>query len=386
MHDILALNKISTAGLKNLPADRYAVLNDCENPDGILVRSFKMHDFETGSNLLAVARAGAGTNNIPVKQYAEKGVVVFNTPGANANAVKELVIAGLILSSRKIIQGAAWVQAHKSEHDLAQLVEKEKSEFTGPEIFGKKLGVIGLGAIGALVANAAYALGMEVYGFDPFISVDSAWKLSVGVNKTLSIEAIFSTCDYVSIHAPLTDETKNLFSGESFSLIKPGLRLLNFSRGELIDNATLKKALDDGRIASYTTDFPTPELLTYDNVVAIPHLGASTPESEENCAAMAAAQLREYIDFGNISNSVNFPDCSRPYTGKKRICALHRNVPNVVASLSKAVADRGVNIDNMTNNSKGDYAYTMLDVDANINDGVENNLKSIEGVLRTRII
>jgi D-3-phosphoglycerate dehydrogenase len=386
MYNILTLNKISAIGLENLPGERYSILNECKNPDGILVRSFKMHEFETGPNLLAVARAGAGTNNIPVLPYAEKGVVVFNTPGANANAVKELVVAGLILSSRKIIQGASWVQTQAKEPDLAKIVEKEKTRFAGPEIFGKKLGVIGLGAIGALVANAAYSLGMEVYGFDPFISVDAAWKLSVGVNKTVSIESIFSTCDYVSIHVPLNNETKKLFSDDTFSHIKPGLRLLNFSRGELIENDLLKKATADGRIAVYATDFPNPGLLGDENVIAIPHLGASTPESEENCAAMAAVQIREYIEFGNIINSVNFPDCSRPYTGRRRICALHRNVPNVVASLSRAVAERGVNIDNMTNKSKGDYAYTMLDVDGDLNGGVENELQSIDGVLRTRII
>ncbi len=386
MKQILALNKIAECGLSQLPGDRYTISSDCANPDGIILRSFSMHEMELPESLLAVARAGAGVNNIPVDKCAEKGIVVFNTPGANANAVKELVIASLLLASRKIVDGINWTQSLAGNEGVAKLVEKGKGDFVGPEIYGKKLGVIGLGAIGVMVANAALSMGMEVMGYDPYISVDAAWKLSVGTERVSKLEQIYEACDYITIHAPLIADTKNLFNEAVFKKLKKGVRIINLARAELVDNKALVAAIEEGIVASYVTDFPTDEVLGIKNIVTIPHLGASTPESEDNCAIMAAAQLKNYLEYGNIKNSVNYPDCELPYSGKKRICITHQNIPNVISHLTAVCGNKDINIDNLINKSKGSYAYTIIDVDNPSVDGLETELMSVEGVIKVRII
>ena len=364
----------------------YNVTDVLGNPDGIMVRSAAMHDFEFGENLKAIARAGAGTNNIPVEECAEKGIVVFNTPGANANAVKELVIAGLLLSSRNIIGGEKWVSTLKGEGDaVGKLVEKGKSNFAGPEISGKKLGVIGLGAIGVMVANAAHSLGMEVLGYDPYISVDAAWGLSRKIIHVKTINEIFSECDYITLHIPLNDETKNTLNKDALDSMKDGVRILNFARGGLVDNDALKEALSSGKAAKYVTDFPSDALIGTENVICIPHLGASTPESEDNCAVMAANELKDYLENGNIKNSVNLPNCQAAREGEARICVIHKNVPAMLSKMSNILADDGINIANLTNKSKGDFAYTIIDVEK-LDDNVESAIKAIEGVIRVRII
>jgi len=386
MYKILTLNKISKNGLERLPKDSYEILSECDAPDGILLRSFNMHEMELPDTLKGVARAGAGVNNIPLDKCSEKGVVVFNTPGANANAVKELVIAGLLLSSRKIVDGINWVQSLKDEKDVAKLVEKGKSQFVGPELLGKKIGVVGLGAIGVLVANAANSLGMSVMGYDPFISVDAAWRLSRGVHKAPTLDAIIAECDFITLHVPLNDETKYMINEETIAKMKNGVRILNFSRAKLVNDDAIKAALAQGKVAVYVTDFPDEGLLGLGNVITIPHLGASTPESEDNCAQMAALQLKNYLEFGIIENSVNLPTCVMPYVGRRRICVIHRNIPNVVGPLTTAVAKRGINIDNCLNKSKGDYAYTTIDIDDGNIDQVKEDLVRIEGVISVRII
>ena len=386
MYNILTLNKIAACGTDQLPADMFTVSSDAAAPDGILLRSADMHSYDPPKSLLAVGRAGAGVNNIPVEKYADLGIVVFNSPGANANAVKELVIAALLLSSRNINAGINWVQGLAGQAGVAKLVEAGKGQFVGPEIAGKKLGVVGLGAVGVLVANACHSLGMDVYGYDPFLSVDSAWRLSRGVHKAPGVDAVVSECDYITIHIPLNKETKGMFNADMFKKVKKGARILNFSRGELADNAAVKDALQNGLISCYVTDFPNEELLGAEGVIPIPHLGASTPESEDNCAVMAAEELRDYLLYGVIRNSVNYPDCDMTYTGKKRICVHHKNIPNVVASLTALLASRGMNIDNMSNRSKGAYAYTVIDVDDEKLNGTEENLRAVEGVIRVRVI
>ncbi|MDR2649607.1 MAG: 3-phosphoglycerate dehydrogenase [Clostridiales bacterium] len=386
MYNILTLNKIADCGADQLSADMFRVSSDENAPDAILLRSADIHSYETPAGLLAVGRAGAGVNNIPVDKYAEKGIVVFNTPGANANAVKELVIAALMLSSRKIDAGINWVQSLAGQSGVAKLIEAGKGQFAGPEISGKKLGVIGLGAVGVLVANACNSLGMEVYGFDPFLSVDAAWRLSRGVHKALGVDAILAECDYITIHVPLNAETRGMINTDALAKVKSGVRILNFSRGELVDNAAIKDAVQTGIVGCYLTDFPNEELLGVDGIIPIPHLGASTPESEDNCAVMAAEEIREYLLCGAIKNSVNFPDCDLPYTDKKRLCVLHKNIPHVVARLTAEVADRGVNIDYMINRSKGVNAYTVIDVDENELIGIEDKLHRVEGVIRVRVI
>ncbi|MDR1540626.1 MAG: phosphoglycerate dehydrogenase [Clostridiales bacterium] len=385
MHNILTLNKISEVGLAKLPKEAFAVSSEEASPAAILVRSADMHGYEAPSSLLAVGRAGAGVNNIPVEKYADKGIVVFNTPGANANAVKELVVAGLLLSSRKIVEGINWVSSLAGQDEIAKKVEAGKSAFVGPEIYGKKFGVIGLGAIGVLVANACNSLGMQVYGYDPFLSVDSAWSLSRSIHKAAGADEVLSQCDYISVHVPLNAQTKKLFE-DAFCKVKKGARLLNFSRGELFSDDAVKAAVADGTLSAYVTDFPNENLLGVPGIITVPHLGASTPESEDNCAAMAAEEIKAYLEYGDIKNSVNFPDLHIPYTGRKRICVLHRNVPNVVGPLTTAVADKGVNIDNMMNRSKGAFAYTVIDVDQPDIEGIEQKLMKVEGALRIRII
>ena len=385
MFKIKTLNKISQKGLKRLSPESYIYADDIENPDAVLVRSASMHDAVMCDNLLAIARAGAGVNNIPVEICGEKGIVVFNTPGANANAVKELVLAGLFLSSRKIVAGIEWARTLKGGDDVKKAVEKGKGAFAGPEISGKKLGVIGLGAIGANVANCAVALGMEVYGYDPFMSVDTAWHLSSSIKHALDIKEIFAECDYITLHVPLNDSTRNTVCTDTLAIMKDGVRILNFARGELVNSADIISALESGKVASYVTDFPSDELLGVDGIIAIPHLGASTPESEDNCARMAVRQLKDYLENGNIVNSVNLPSVSAPRSSACRICLIHRNIPNMLTQISGIVSAENVNIDNMLNKSRGELAYTMIDVPA-AGDSVIEKLTGIEGMIKVRVI
>ena len=388
MYNVLTLNSISEVGLNKLNPKKYVIGNEIADPDGIILRSYDMHQMELPETLAAVARAGAGTNNIPIDKCSEKGIVVFNTPGANANAVKELVLTGIFLSSRKIVAGIEWAKELKGKENVDKLVEKGKGQFTGPEIMGKKLGVIGLGAIGVLVANAAISLGMEVYGYDPFLSVDAAWSLSSKVKRAGTREELVAECDYITIHVPLNDNTRGMYNKELFEITKPGARLLNFARGGIVDTAALKEAIDKGIITEYITDFPDAEVIELDNVICIPHLGASTPESEENCAEMAALELKQYLEYGNIKNSVNFPACSIPYTGKARLAILHRNMKGMVGAVANAISDEGLNIDNMVNNNKGEYAYTLIDLDTfdGKQDDIAAKLAKVEGILKVRIV
>ena len=388
MYNVLTLNSISEVGLSKLNPKKYIIGDDIKDPEGIILRSYDMHEMELPESLAAVARAGAGTNNIPIDKCSEKGIVVFNTPGANANAVKELVLTGIFLSSRKIVEGIEWAKELKGKDNVDKLVEKGKGQFTGPEIMGKKLGVIGLGAIGVLVANAAISLGMEVYGYDPFLSVDAAWSLSSKVKRAGTREELVAACDYITIHVPLNDSTRGMYNKDLFDITKPGARLLNFARGGLVDTAALKEALEKGTITEYITDFPDAEVINLDHVICIPHLGASTPESEENCAEMAAMELKQYLEYGNIKNSVNFPSCSIPYTGKARLAILHRNVKGMVGAVANAISDEGLNIDNMVNNNKGEYAYTLIDVDTFNGKGQEiaDRLSKVDGIVKVRIV
>lgn len=388
MFNVLTLNSISEIGLNKLEPEKFAVCSGIQNPDGIILRSFEMHDMDIPETLACVARAGAGTNNIPIDKCSEKGIVVFNTPGANANAVKELVLTGIFISSRKIVEGIEWAKELRGKENVDKLVEKGKGQFTGPEINGKKLGVIGLGAIGVLVANAAIGLGMEVYGYDPFLSVDAAWSLSSDVIRARSMEELVSKCDYITIHVPLNDSTKNMYNKELFALTKKGARLLNFARGGLVNIDALKDAIAEGIITAYVTDFPDVEVIELDNVICIPHLGASTPESEENCAEMAAVELKQYLEYGIIKNSVNFPNCDAPYTGKARLAILHKNVSGMVGAIAAVISGEGLNIDNMINKSKGAWAYTLIDLDTfngKCHEIVEK-LSGVQGVCRARIV
>ncbi|HHU49174.1 MAG TPA: phosphoglycerate dehydrogenase [Clostridiales bacterium] len=388
MYKIKIFNNISDIIYTNLPQDKYQITENLEEAHGVLVRSANMHEMELPSCLLGISRAGAGVNNIPLKECTERGIVVFNTPGANANAVKELVLSALFLSSRKIYDGIAWVKSLKGkEYDVPKLIEKEKSRFTGPEISGKKLGVIGLGAIGAMVANGAHALGMDVTGYDPFISVKAAWSLSRAVHRAESLESLLAESDYISIHIPLLPDTKDYINSQAFSKMKKGVRLLNFARGELVNTADLIEALQNGTVSCYVTDFPNKELLACENVVPIPHLGASTPESEENCASMASYQLQQYIETGNIVNSVNFPHCEMPKTDEHlRITVAHKNVPNMLGQIASLLASRNINIAHMMNKSKGNAAYTMIDIDGDAPEGLFQQLDIIDGIIKVRII
>ena len=384
MHKILCLNKISPVGTKRF-GEAYTFSPEMQEPEGILVRSAAMHDMELPEPLLAIARAGAGVNNIPVDKCTEKGIVVFNTPGANANAVKELVLCALFLASRKIPAAMDWVKTLKGEGDaVGKLVEKGKSAFAGPEIKGKTLGVVGLGAIGILVANAAEALGMAVYGYDPFLSVESAWRLSSSVKRSLSLDEIYANCDYISLHLPATKDTKGMINAGTIAKMKDGVRLLNFARGELCDTAALQEALQSGKMAAYATDFPADALIGMENVCALPHLGASTPESEDNCAAMAVDQLKDYLENGNIANSVNLPSLSMAREpGTKRVCIIHKNLPNTIAVFAAACGEAGINIENMQSKSRGEYAYTILDVSGGLPAGT---FSSLEHVVKVRVI
>ncbi len=364
MFNIKTYNKISSIGLDRFDKNAYTCGDEVENPVGAIVRSAALHDVEFPKSLLAIARAGAGTNNIPVDRCAEEGIVVFNTPGANANAVKELVIAGLLLSSRRVIPAIEWAKTLKGNGaEVGKMVEKGKGAFVGPEIKGKCLGVIGLGAIGVLVANAANALGMKVYGYDPYLSVNAAWNLNHNAIHAMDLKDIYEQCDYITLHVPLTPDTKGFINKETIGMMKDGVRILNFARGDLVNSTDLLAALDEGKVAAYVTDFPSDEVIGADGVVCIPHLGASTPESEDNCAIMAADELMDYIENGNIVNSVNMPNISMPKSGAERICIIHKNVPAVINKISGIVSDANINISNMLNKSKNDFAYTMLDID-----------------------
>ncbi len=387
MFNIKTLNKISPCGLTRFKSDKYTCGDEIDAPEAILVRSASMHDMELPESLLAIARAGAGVNNIPVDKCAEDGIVVFNTPGANANAVKELVIAGLFLSSRKVIPAIDWAKTLKGNGaEVGKMVEKGKGAFAGPEIMGKKLGVVGLGAIGILVANAACALGMEVYGYDPYLSVDAALKLDNSVKHISDINEIYTDCDYISVHVPLTPDTKNMINEQSIAKMKNGVRILNFARGELVNSADIIDALGKGTVAAYVTDFPSDEVIGVEGVVAIPHLGASTQESEDNCAVMAANQIVDYLENGNIKNSVNLPNVVVPRTTTCRICVIHKNIPNMLTQISGAVSANGLNIEKMSNDSKKEYAYTILDVDELVGKDAAAAILAIEGVIKVRVI
>ncbi len=386
MFNILTLNKIAACGLDQLADSKYNITDDAAtNCDGIILRSFAMHDMELPTNLKAVARAGAGTNNIPIDKCSEKGIVVFNTPGANANAVKELVLAGLFLSSRDITGGIDWAKTLTGD-DVAKQVEKGKSNFAGSEIQGKTLGVIGLGAIGVLVANTAIHLGMKVIGFDPYLSVDAAWRLSSHIKHAKSADEVYQEADYITIHVPLTDETKHTVNGDTIAKMKDGVKVLNFARGELVDNEAMKVALASGKVSKYVVDFPNGEVINEKNIIAIPHLGASTEESEDNCAVMAAQELSNYLETGNILNSVNFPNCDLPFSGKGRIAILHKNIPNMLTQFTNIFAENNQNIADLINKSKKDLAYTIINTDDIVTDDIVDKLKAVSGILRVRVI
>ena len=387
MFRIKTLNQISPTGLSVLDASRFTVSDGVENEDGVLVRSADMQEYVFPPALRAIARAGAGTNNIPVDRCSESGIVVFNTPGANANAVKELAVCALMLASRDVVGGVEWVKAQaRAGEDVAKVVEKGKSQFVGPEISGKNLGVIGLGAIGVQVANIATKLGMTVYGYDPFLSVDAALSLSRLVHHVTDLTAIYKNCDYITIHVPQTADTKGMLNAAAFDQMKTGVRVINLARGGLVAGEDMIAALESGKVARYVTDFPDNALTLVKNVVPIPHLGASSPESEENCALMAAQQLRDYLETGNIRNSVNLPNLEQDWSGETRLCIIHRNVPNMLASITAALSRENVNVENMTNKSKGNYAYTIVDVSARVGDAVADEIRAISGVLRVRVL
>lgn len=387
MKKVFCLNKISSIGTDNFGAG-YEVGTDVQNPDAILVRSSSMHEMEMNKELLAIARAGAGVNNIPLEKCAEQGIVVFNTPGANANAVKELVLASLFMTSRKIIPAIEWAKTLKDKgSEVSALVEKGKGAFAGPEVLGKKLGVIGLGAIGVLVANTAKSLGMQVYGYDPYLSVNAAWGLSRSIVHANSLDEIFANCDYITIHVPLTADTKNLVCEESIAKMKDGVRILNFSRGELVNSDAIISALNASKVSAYATDFPDDKVIGVDGVIAIPHLGASTPESEDNCAVMAVNQIKIYIEEGNIVNSVNLPNVEMPRDlSCTRICVIHKNEQGIIGSFSSLCGENGINIENMASKAKGEYAYTILDVKGEITEKCLADLGLISGILKIRVI
>ena len=383
---IQMLNAISKKVVSEMADATYSFHDEIENPDAYLVRSFKMHDMEFPESVLAVARAGAGTNNIPIDTCSEKGIVVFNTPGANANAVKELVIAAMLISSRNLIEGNSWTNALDSGDKIPAEVEKGKKQFAGNEISGKKLGIIGLGAIGALVANDALNLGMEVVGYDPYVSVETAWKISREVKRVATIEEIFESCDYVTCHVPLLDSTREFVNAKLLAKTKPGLTLLNFSRGELVNEAAIEEALNKGTIKRYITDFPNENVLKMKNVIAFPHLGASTEEAEENCAHMAIKQLKHYLSRGSIRNSVNFPTLELPPILHKRITIIHENIPNMIGQISTLFAKNNTNIENLFNKGRGKFAYTAIDIETELDESIVEKLKAIQGIIFVRVI
>ncbi len=388
MFKIQTLNKISPKGLDLFPLERYEIASEFINPDGIILRSFKMHDMKLSKNLKAIARAGAGVNNIPIEKCSQKGIVVFNTPGANANAVKELVLASMLISSRDIIGGVNWVNSIRDKGDkVVSLVEKEKSKFAGNELKGKKLGVVGLGAIGAMVANDALSLGMEVIGYDPYLSVDAAWELSSRVQKATGLETLLKEVDYLTIHVPLLESTKGMYNAEKFAMMKKGIKIINLARGGLINNDDMKEALKDGKVGCYITDFPSADILGIDGIIAIPHLGASTQESEENCAVMASLEIKDFLETGNIKNSVNFPNCELPKKDdRKRIIIANKNIPNMISIITTLLAENSINIQDMINKSKNDVAYNIIDTSSKVSSDILDKIKNIDGVLMTRVI
>ncbi len=386
MYNIKTLNKISNVGLSKFDKSRYAYGDDIENPDAIMVRSAAMHDMEMPTSLLAIARAGAGVNNIPVADCTQKGIVVFNTPGANANAVKELVICGLLLSSRKITKAIDWCKTIKNDENVSKSVEKGKSAFAGPEIKGKTLAVIGLGAIGRLVANAAVDLGMSVIGYDPFLSPEAAETLKKEVTINNNLDEILPLADYLTVHVPLTPETKEMICAENIAKMKDTVRILNFARGDLANSADIVSALEDGRMAAYVTDFPSAEVIGIDGVIALPHLGASTPESEENCASMGAMELIDFLENGNIKNSVNLPAVSLQRSGAARITVIHKNQPNMIATITDTISKDGINIANFLDKNRGEFAYSIIDVDSEVSAAAVEDIKKIDGVIKIRVI
>lgn len=385
MRNIQVLNNISPLGLEKFPKETYKISNSNDNPDAILVRSAKMHDMEIEKSLKAVGRAGAGVNNIPLQKMSDNGVVVFNTPGANANAVKELVISSMLLASRNICQGWSYVNDLPLDN-LKATVEDGKKQYSGSELPGKTLGIVGLGAIGVEIANAASMLGMDVIGYDPSISKKNAWKISSDVEEALSLEELFSRSDFVSFHVPLVDATKNLLNTKRIALLPQGCVVINMSRDGIIDEEELIKSLDSGKVKYYVTDFPIDEKKNHERVIALPHLGASTSEAEDNCALMIAKQVKEYLENGNIINSVNFPDAKMPRAGKERLAITHRNVPNMVRQITKAIAEEEANIVDMLNKSKGEFAYTLIDIEEKIPNSVIDNIKKVEGILKVRAL
>lgn len=386
MFQYKCLNPISQTGL-GLFGEEYKQTEELNDADAVLVRSAKMHDMELPENVKVIARAGAGVNNIPVEQCAENGIVVFNTPGANANGVKELVLAGMLLASRDIVGGIEWVAHEEDKEHIDKLAEKQKKQFAGCEISGKKLGIIGLGAIGAMVANSATHLGMEVYGYDPFISIDAAWNLSRTIKHSKSLDEIYSQCDYITIHVPLTDNTRKMIDKEAFTKMKEGVVLLNFARDLLVDEEALIEALDSGKVKKYVTDFANPLVAGRPGILVTPHLGASTAESEENCAVMAVKEVRDFLENGNIKNSVNFPNCDMgTCVAVGRIAICHKNIPNMISQFTKILGAEGLNIADMTNKSKGEYAYTLIDLESAASKEALNELKAIEGVSRVRVV
>lgn len=386
MYQYYCLNPIAELGLKKFDGN-YARTDCMEDADAILVRSAQMHDMELPEKLCAIGRAGAGVNNIPLGKCSEKGIVVFNTPGANANGVKELVLAGLLLTSRDIIGGVQWVQSERHNEDLEKLAEKQKKQFAGNEIMGKKIGVIGLGAIGILVANAAASLGMEVYGYDPYISVNAAWKLSRDVKHITDVNDIYKECDYITIHVPLLDSTKGMISAEAISHMKESAVLINFARGPLVDQKAVIDALRSKRIRHYITDFPNTEIAAVEGAIVIPHLGASTKESEDNCAMMAVDELRDYLENGNIRNSVNYPNCDMGVcTDAMRVSIIHRNIHNMLTQFTAAFGSLGINIERMTNVTKGEYGYAMMDLGNAASKEAIQKIQEMEGVLKVRVI
>ena len=387
MYNIKTLNNISSKGLERLSSNLFAVDEEGAQPDGILVRSAAMQDMALPESLLGIARAGAGVNNIPVDKCSEAGIVVFNTPGANANAVKELVLGGLVLASRKVGKGMEWAKTLAGQGDaIGKLVEKGKSQFTGPELAGKTLGVVGLGAIGVKVANMATHLGMEVLGYDPYISVEGAWSLSRSVRHCVNLSDLIAQCDYITLHIPATAETKGFVNDSLIAQMKHGVRILNFARGELVNTAAMVNALKTGRVACYVCDFPSEALLSAEGAVCIPHLGASTPESEQNCAAMAVDELTDYLENGNIRRSVNLPDMVMDRSGVERLCILHKNVPGMLANITSLFGRDGVNVENLSNKSRGEYAYTMVDLGTKVAERVIEDVQHMANVIRVRVL
>ncbi|MEE3494365.1 MAG: phosphoglycerate dehydrogenase [Butyrivibrio sp.] len=385
MYKYKCMNPIAKIGLNNF-SDEYQTVDNVDDAEGILVRSANMLEMEFSDNLLAIARAGAGVNNIPLDRCAEKGIVVFNTPGANANGVKEMVLAAMLIASRDIIGGTEWVKANAGDPDIAKLTEKSKKKFAGTEIFGKKLGIIGLGAIGVRVANAARQLGMDVYGYDPYLSIDAAWRLSSDVKHVTNVDDIYSKCDIITVHVPALDSTKGMINADAIAKMKKGVILINLARDILCNEVDVLAGINSGKIRKYVTDFPNPTTAGHDGCIVIPHLGASTEESEDNCAVKAVLELKDYLENGNINNSVNYPGCDMGIATKPRIAIFHKNVANMISQFTTVLGEAGYNISDMTNKSKGDFAYTLIDLEDKISDTLIKKMEKIDGVIRVRVV